>query len=72
MRHYCAENRGLKAVYGREHYTCTYKGVALEQGLVTVERVELVASQQTKGSLARKETSSQVNIINPPRSMRYC
>ena len=20
------------AVYGREHYTCTYKGVALEQG----------------------------------------
>ena len=72
MRHYCAENRGLKAVYGREHYRCTYKGVALEQGLVTVEHVELVAKQLTKGSQARKETSSHVNIISSPRSMCYC
>ena len=59
------------AVYGREHHSCTYKGVALEQGLVTVERVELVAKQLTKESQARKETSSHVNIINPSRSMRY-
>ena len=45
---------------------------AWEQGRFTVERVELVAKQLTKGSEARKETSSHVNIISPPRSMRYC
>lgn len=63
------------AVYGREHFTCAYKHVALEQGGMPgneTERVELVANQLTKGSQARKKTLSHENIINPPRSMRYC